>query len=587
MDSSRPAPSQKEPAQSYARPYHAHKTAAATARAPSPAQRHGSSSSRGQASSFQQVLDGNQYEPKSPQTQFSRGLSLQPQLPTQVAHRETIENPYEPAYPDQVRTATIPPVPPIDPDEEAIKGMFGEDGFSIGDILDIVNPLHHIPIISHFYREWTGDEIGDFPRMAGGALFGGPLGFASSFANIIIEDTSGDDIAGHIQTALFGSDDESPAQALPDNLAALPENAAQQGQAFPIKRASLAQNINNYSRVSATTSHLPRPTQQTDMDVAYLGAASSGYPPSAPPAQSQIAAKDPQADRYGVSGSSSAYTSTLATEQPLPNAQDSRTAPVQVAEIIRNKTFPAERPRSTPRFSLAPGQNLKDRPRRSQTPVAAPPAAIQGGDIQNHPATKVRDRFRLSPEQRDAYRPKGLEEGKARSPYEPKDPLAVQSLPKSKGHPKSRQSIDEAFIEQMLIPQQPAAPIPTAPAQAAQPQRPPSRNGVFGPAPTETTDPRMHHHHSQQRGPKRPTNDIGYNRNALENSAPKDFRLQTPASQAVPQAATPQPSEQSRPPAPASSPSRQQDALQQPAVTPTNFLETMEQNWKKYQGNKN
>ena len=34
---------------------------------------------------------------------------------------------------------------------------FGSDGFSFLDVLDIINPLQHLPVISTLYRQVTGD----------------------------------------------------------------------------------------------------------------------------------------------------------------------------------------------------------------------------------------------------------------------------------------------------------------------------------------------------------------------------------------------------------------------------------------------
>lgn len=84
--------------------------------------------------------------------------------------------------------------------------LWDKDGFGFGDILDVVNPLQHIPVVSVFYRELTGDDIGPLPRLLGGGLFGGILGAASSLANILIEDATGNDMGGHVMTALFNSD---------------------------------------------------------------------------------------------------------------------------------------------------------------------------------------------------------------------------------------------------------------------------------------------------------------------------------------------------------------------------------------------
>ena len=65
--------------------------------------------------------------------------------------------------------------------------LFGEDGFTFGDIIDIINPLQHIPIISSIYRKITGDTIAPAMRVAGGALFGGPIGAAVSLVSTGIQ----------------------------------------------------------------------------------------------------------------------------------------------------------------------------------------------------------------------------------------------------------------------------------------------------------------------------------------------------------------------------------------------------------------
>ncbi len=64
-------------------------------------------------------------------------------------------------------------------------------------LLDIINPLQHIPFVATIYRAITGDEIAAPARLIGGALFGGPIGFASTAANMLLEEASGNDLAGH------------------------------------------------------------------------------------------------------------------------------------------------------------------------------------------------------------------------------------------------------------------------------------------------------------------------------------------------------------------------------------------------------
>src|SRR3546814_18549505 len=54
----------------------------------------------------------------------------------------------------------------------------GELTFS--DLLDLVNPLQHIPGVAQVYRAVTGDAIKPAVKIVGGALFGGPIGDIAS-----------------------------------------------------------------------------------------------------------------------------------------------------------------------------------------------------------------------------------------------------------------------------------------------------------------------------------------------------------------------------------------------------------------------
>ncbi len=72
-----------------------------------------------------------------------------------------------------------------------------QEEFGFGDLFDMVNPLHHIPIVGHLYRNITGDEIRPISQIIGGAVFGGGLGAASSLVNVIVEEETGKDLAGN------------------------------------------------------------------------------------------------------------------------------------------------------------------------------------------------------------------------------------------------------------------------------------------------------------------------------------------------------------------------------------------------------
>lgn len=84
-----------------------------------------------------------------------------------------------------------------------------DDSFGFWDFVDIINPLQHIPVVSTIYRDLTGDTISAPARVAGGMLYGGPLGFAASIGNAILEETSGQD-AGEIAMAMIFDDDSAP-----------------------------------------------------------------------------------------------------------------------------------------------------------------------------------------------------------------------------------------------------------------------------------------------------------------------------------------------------------------------------------------
>lgn len=77
--------------------------------------------------------------------------------------------------------------------------------FSFWDVLDIFNPLQHIPLVNMVYRELTGDEIGSFARVAGGALFGGGMGALAGLASAVVYETTGKD-PGELVLAAFTED---------------------------------------------------------------------------------------------------------------------------------------------------------------------------------------------------------------------------------------------------------------------------------------------------------------------------------------------------------------------------------------------
>lgn len=69
---------------------------------------------------------------------------------------------------------------------------------SFSDVIDIINPLQHIPVISNLYQQETGDTMGSVAKVAGAAILGGPIGGAIALANEIVEAVTGSDVVGHL-----------------------------------------------------------------------------------------------------------------------------------------------------------------------------------------------------------------------------------------------------------------------------------------------------------------------------------------------------------------------------------------------------
>ncbi|MGB8275679.1 MAG: hypothetical protein WCF16_10475 [Alphaproteobacteria bacterium] len=178
-------------------------------------------------------------------------------------------------------------------------GLFGDDGFGFDDVLDIINPLQHIPIVSSIYRALTGDHIDAGPRMIGGAILGGGLGFASAAINAVIEDQTGKDLGEHVVAALFGEPEDTKTQ--PVQFAAADPgdaNATDQAQADAAKSAGAAPDSKPHGSVGITPWYLAgtAPVPATgEPDVAKGEGPQIASSALAPSPQNEIAAIEPAA----------------------------------------------------------------------------------------------------------------------------------------------------------------------------------------------------------------------------------------------------------------------------------------------------
>lgn len=102
--------------------------------------------------------------------------------------------------------------PPADAPATTTNTHAWKDGsFGFHDLLDTINPLQHIPLVSSVYRWLTGDEPGNVAQLAGDTLYGGPLGLAAGLFGVAFKEETGKDPGEMALAALTGSDPASPA----------------------------------------------------------------------------------------------------------------------------------------------------------------------------------------------------------------------------------------------------------------------------------------------------------------------------------------------------------------------------------------
>lgn len=91
------------------------------------------------------------------------------------------------------------------------------DKMSVGfdDLLDVVNPLQQLPVVSSVYREATGESISIPARLAGGFLFGGLPGLIGSAAMVAFEEVTGDSVLGHIGSLLEDGTETAATEGAP------------------------------------------------------------------------------------------------------------------------------------------------------------------------------------------------------------------------------------------------------------------------------------------------------------------------------------------------------------------------------------
>ena len=161
--------------------------------------------------------------------------------------------------------------------------------FSFSDLVDTINPLQHIPVLSSLYRAITGEDINPVARIAGDTLYGGIMGGASALlaaagaiSDSALEAATGKSASGNIVAALFGTDDALPASAgNPVQLAAATQTAPDLPPSATVNSNPVDSSPVDSSPVVATAVTAPEAAPEAPPKVAPLQTASAA-PASAP-----------------------------------------------------------------------------------------------------------------------------------------------------------------------------------------------------------------------------------------------------------------------------------------------------------------
>lgn len=135
--------------------------------------------------------------------------------------------------------------------------LWSHGSFSFKDLLDIINPLQHIPIVDSIYRYLTGDEPSGGARIVGDAIYGGPIGLGVGVVSTMLTNSKGQGLGEQLLADIFGPSGSSATVGKPKEMAdaskaKLLQLAADRAEAAP------AQPVDP-TRLAATLFHSPAP----------------------------------------------------------------------------------------------------------------------------------------------------------------------------------------------------------------------------------------------------------------------------------------------------------------------------------------
>jgi len=115
----------------------------------------------------------------------------------------------------------------------------------VSTAIDTLNPLQHIPGVSTAYEAVTNDTMNPVANMAGGFLFGGPVGLVAGAANSFLELLTGKNIGEHAMAMFSGEPDPSQANDAT-------QTSAQIGDGKPMMQRAEGLSLGNYQAFAET-----------------------------------------------------------------------------------------------------------------------------------------------------------------------------------------------------------------------------------------------------------------------------------------------------------------------------------------------
>jgi hypothetical protein len=98
---------------------------------------------------------------------------------------------YSAEYHAMVHSPASTASPASNVEQVTVSAPKADGGGFFHHLLDVINPLQHLPVIGTIYRAITGEHIGAVEKVMGDALYGGLWGAASSVADLAFEGVTG------------------------------------------------------------------------------------------------------------------------------------------------------------------------------------------------------------------------------------------------------------------------------------------------------------------------------------------------------------------------------------------------------------